>query len=733
MSEEPDQPEQEVPVAGEPEPTVVTPDSVPAADPPAPDVPAEAPAEEPVPAVDVEDPPTPRAFTETFPLPADARYRLRLTTVEGEGPREGELLYGEATVAAVRLSASGRWLARLAVDGMPADVTELNGSPMDAARQGAVMFSVVTGEPYGEPPVAVNVRGTQSRADRLRFELRTAAEQQLRTITLAAARANPNYPQNPQFQTLSTHLRRLGAADVEDHGSRQMAANLAAVQEAVNAWGAALPADPALDERQFLAFPLMNLLHETTRMQGRLQATLDAMMADRAAAREQEAAADAAAAQAEPARDDTPQQTAPEPAPEPAPDPAAAEVTQPTEPAGTPGPEPVPDAADQPAPLPDAPEDTEMATPARPATPENPAPPGPDGAADPGEDRAPADTTQHESSIEGAGPAEPAPPAAAEPGDLPLWAGPTEASVPEQDRPLDVVADFAAVQEAWDEHVPADKGTGADLFASVEDELQRLEALFAEAVAKLNQPAEQQPAPVPTPPPATEAQQSAPGTATAAEPEQAPDRDPQQSADAVNVALREADAHGPALQDLPEWQRIQSVRGAFGHLMHVMKEKAGEHFGKLMADGRVADFVRRASIAVCEKVAGLAQAAADKLRRPEDRGTDRREELPSAEALLRLGDAALEYRGPRRAGGGGTPPSAKGADPVDIPAMRRMGEALNRPMPGAKRVSAAAARGRSTTTAKRAKKPASGGGAEQAGHLRRGGAEQPQARKPTQR
>ncbi|GAA3312194.1 hypothetical protein GCM10020295_83380 [Streptomyces cinereospinus] len=111
-----------------------------------------------------------------------------------------------------------------------------------------------------------------------------------------------------------------------------------------------------------------------------------------------------------------------------------------------------------------------------------------------------------------------------------------------------------------------------------------------------------------------------------------------------------------------------------------------------MADGRVADFVRRASIAVCEKVAGLAQAAADKLRRPEDRGTDRREELPSAEALLRLGDAALEYRGPRRAGGGGTPPSAKGADPVDIPAMRRMGEALNRPMPGAKRVSAAAAR-----------------------------------------
>ncbi|MFF8287411.1 hypothetical protein ACF06W_32490 [Streptomyces albus] len=720
VGEEPDRPEQEEAVAGEPEPTAVAPDVVPAADPPAPDVPAEAPAEEAAPAVDVEDPPAPRTFTETFPLAADARYRLRLTTVEGEGPRDGELLYGEATVAAVRLSASGRWFARLAVDGMPADVTELNGSPMDAARQGAVMFAVVTGEPYGDPPAAVNVRGTQSRADALRVELRTAAEQHLRTITVAAARASENYGQNPLFQALSVQLGRLGAADVEDHGSQQMAANLRAVQEAVNAWGSALPADPALDERQHLAFPLMNLLHETTRMQVRLQATLDAMVADRAAAREREAAAAAAAAQAEPVRDDTAQQeAAPAAEPEPAADPAAAETAEPPEPADTPGPERAPDAPDQPAPFPDAPEDTEMATPARPATPDSPAAPGPDGAAEPGEEQAPADITQREGRVERTGPAEPTPPAAPEPdADLPLWTGPTEASVPETDRPLDVVADFAAVQEAWDEHVPADKGTGADLFATVEDELQRLEALFAEAVAKLTPPAEPQHAPAPTP---------------AAEPEKAPERDPQQSADAVNAALREADAHAPALQDLPEWQRIQSVRGAFGHLMHVMKERAGEHFGKLMADGRVGDFVRRVSIAACEKVAGWAQAAADKLRRPDERGTDRREELPTAEALLRLGDAALEYRGPRRAGGGTPPPSVKGAAPVDIPEMRKMGEALNRPMPGAKRgVSAAAARGRSTTT-KRGKKPAPGASAEQAGHLRRGGAEQTQARKPTQR
>ncbi|MFE1075165.1 SNF2-related protein [Streptomyces sp. NPDC058783] len=739
--DDPDQQDQEEAVADEPEPTSVATD-IPAVDPPVEEPPTEDVVQEDTqPAVDVEDPPAPRAFTETFPLAADARYSLRLTMVEGEGPREGELLYGETTIAAVRSSASGRWNARLAVDGMPADVTELNGSPMDAARQGAVMFAVVTGEPYGEPPVAVNVRGTQSRADRLRVELRTAADQQLRTITLAAARANPNYLQNPQFQMLSTHLRRLGAADVEDHGSRQMAANLTTVQEAVRAWGAALPTDPALDERQFLAFPLMNLLHETTRLHGRLQATLDALMADRAAAQEREAAAAAAAAQNEPARDDTAQQD-PAPTPRPAPGPAAAQAAEPPAPVDTPGPEQNPKATDRPAPLPAAPEDTETATPTHPATPESPTAPardGYEGAAGPDEEQAPADITQREGRAERPGAGEAAPPAAAEPdADLPLWTGPTEPSGPQEDRPFDVVADFAAVQEAWDEHVPADKGTGADLYAALEDELARLQELFADAVGTLDQPAEPQPAPeaAPVPVPAAAVQGSDPAAASApAEPEKPEaDRDPQQRASAVNTALRATDAHAPALQDLPEWQRIQSVRGAFGHLMHVMKERAGEHFGKLMADGRVADFVRRISLKACEKVAGWAQAAADKLRRPDERGTDKREELPSAEALLRLGDAALEYRGPRRAGGG-TPPSANGAaDTVDIPSMRRMGEALDRPMPGTKRnVSAAAARGRSTTTKRGGKKPAPGNGAEQAGHLRRGGAEQPQVRKPTQR
>ncbi|MFE7212528.1 SNF2-related protein [Streptomyces sp. NPDC057611] len=700
--DDPDRQDQEEAVADEPEPTSVATD-VPAVAPPVEEPPAEDLGQEDAePAVDVEDPPAPRSFTETFPLAADARYQLRLTSVEGEGPREGELQYGEITLAAVRLSASGRWFARLAIDGMPADVTELNGSPLDAAHQGAVMFAVITGEPYGEPPVAADARGPLSRADVLRVELRSVAEQHLRTITVAAARASENYGQNPQFQALSNQLGRLGAAEVEDHGSRQMAANLTAVQEAVNAWGAALPADPGLaGEREHLAFPLLNLLHETTRLHGRLQATLDVMQAERAAAREQEAAAPAPA---EAARDDSAQQT-PDPAPEPA---------------DAPGTDRAADVAStgQPAPSPEVPEDPEMATPARPATPETPEATSPDpaptgAAAEPGEDQ-------------------PAP-ATAEPlGEMPLWTGPAD-SGPAED-PVDVVADFAAVQEAWDEHVPADKGTGDDLFATVEDELHRLEALFAEAVAKMKPTPEPQAAPATVPAAAVQSAEPQPAAAPSpAEPEAAQkDPDPQQSADAVNTALREADAHAPALRHLPEWQRIQSVRGAFGHLMHVIKERAGEHFGKLMADSRVTDFVRRVSIRACEKVAGWAQSAADRLRRTDERDTDKREDLPSAEALLRLGDAALEYRGPRR-GDGGTPPPP--ANPVDIPAMRKMGEALNRPMPGATKrgVSTAAARGRSTTTAKRGGRQAAPGGTEQAGYLRRSSAEQPQARKPNQR
>jgi hypothetical protein len=68
---------------------------------------------------------------------------------------------------------------------------------------------------------------------------------------------------------------------------------------------------------------------------------------------------------------------------------------------------------------------------------------------------------------------------------------------------------------------------------------------------------------------------------------------------------------------------------------------------------------------------------------------------------------------------------------VDIPSMRKLGDALACPIPGAKdvrgpRVSTAATRGKSTTR-QGAKKPS--GATEQAGHLRRGANEEQQTRK----
>ncbi|MFC7871977.1 DEAD/DEAH box helicase family protein [[Kitasatospora] papulosa] len=1007
--------EQEEAVAGEPDPASATTDA-PAVDPPAAVV-------DDARALDVEDPPAPRSYTDVVPLPVDAAYQLHLTGVDGQSPTSGELRYGETTIAAVRLSASGRWFARLTVDGLPADVTNLNGAPQEAAEQGAVMFAAFTGTPYGALPGPAVDNGPLTRVDVLRGELRSAALEHLDTITVAVARVDTDWPQLTQFQVLSARLSDLAAAETDAHGSRQMAANITAVQQAVNAWGGMLPVDPALDERQHLAFPLARLLFDTARMHVRLQATLDAAQAERAALSEQEAAA-ALSAPAEPAREESVPQTPPTPAaPEPVrgpvvtlglravhdgqlvaevhtveasqglvlpgatsadvagmPLPATVQVPMlqrapqqaehlvseeetrtwlaeqlvdgplaqawrvgavretlvavaadvlrdgmapsvdevaawlvttaaeqdgllqaahaaataqdfaPTfaraaddlvadgaseflvwrylgdpegnrrldvlalatpeayeqlralpAPADALGPERArtPD-IDPPAPNSVAPEDFEMTTPERPstsevpqpvsqesadpemATPARPATPesaeqgtpasadaaaaaewaqldaefqadavaardledeyerydGPlgwsqwldqrnafetylaereeEGAATVGgsdDERAEATAESAdsvaeppESDLYGGGPAdyqarEPdsAPktePAAPLPGDLPLWIHPERNAGQAEDLSVDVVAGFEAVKEAWDEHVPAENGSGEDLFADVQTDLARLQQMLAEAVTEAE--------PSPEAPPATP-KQSAPAaesTAVAAPPydEQEAARansDPQKAAGAVNEALRRTDEHTPALQDLPEWQRLQTVRGAFSNLMRVMKERAGQHFGKLMEDGRVADFVRRTSIRVCERIAGWAQAGADRLRRDDGRGTEQRGALPSADALLRLGDAALEYRGPR--GGGNTPPpSAGGAPDVNtIPAMRKMGEALSRPMPGASKrgVSTAAARGRSTTTGKQpvkgAKRSAAGSG-EQAGHLRRSG-EQQQAKPSQQR
>ncbi|MFF4442434.1 hypothetical protein [Streptomyces sp. NPDC001621] len=302
-----------------------------------------------------------------------------------------------------------------------------------------------------------------------------------------------------------------------------------------------------------------------------------------------------------------------------------------------------------------------------------------------------------------------------QPGELPLWTG-TEASPVDgaatepSTGALDVRAEFQPVMDAWTEHVPPANGTAQDLVADLDADLTALQRAFAEAVT-----------PQPTVPDQAATAAAAPAATTA------PVNEP---ASAVNAGLQQADRHAVALQDLPEWQQIQTVRGAVGHLFRVMKERAGEAFDRLMGDNRVGEFFRKVSIRACEKVAHWAQAGADYLRR---RGGKKEVDAPAADALRGLAEAATAYSTP---GGSrsGPPPASRGSSSsaVDIPAMRSMGEALARPLPGTaegRRVSSAAARGRSTTR-RGTKKP--GGATEQAGHLRHGGPEQ-QGRKPHQR
>ncbi|MFI6209149.1 hypothetical protein ACIBAI_22545 [Streptomyces sp. NPDC051041] len=647
----------------------------------------------------IEEPPAPQRYVETVALAGDTGYGLRLSGLDGQPVDSGDVLRGDSVIATVHPGSEGGWFARLTVEGLPADVTYLTASPQDAAVNAAVMYSAFTGIPAGPPLGAAAGDGPRQRVDTLRANLRDAAVQHREAVAAAAARAYPAFEQHQHFRELVGGLDGLAAAVSEGYGSQQMTQHLDAVQRAVNNWGGSLPGDPDHPERRQLVFPLAHLLYDSRRLQDQVQATLAAVQAERAAARDQAAAAapgpEAPAAPENSAAAPEARQAATEPGSPAVPDSQSAETAREKTPAAPAGPADVPS--------------TEI--PASTVAPEGDGP-APDAAGN-GIRRALEDALQ----------ASRPETAAQSPGELPLWTG-TETSSADTAAtepvpgPLDVRAEFQAVMEAFAEHVPPQNGTAQDLVADLDADLATLQRAFAEAVAP--------PAPAAPPSPAQ-------ADTAAAEPEAETAAPVPQQADAVSAALQRADAHAAALQGLPEWEKIQTVRGAVGHLFRVMRERAGEHFDRLMGDNRVGEFFRKVSIRACEKVAQWAQAAADRLRR---KGEGKDSDAPAAGALRDLADAATAYSS--SAGGrSGPPPASREAASitVDIPAMRQLGEALSRPLPGAKdgrapRVSTAAARGRSTTR-RGAKKPS--GSAEQAGHLRRGSTEQQRSHKPTQR
>ncbi|WP_406378459.1 hypothetical protein [Streptomyces sp. NBC_01618] len=98
----------------------------------------------------------------------------------------------------------------------------------------------------------------------------------------------------------------------------------------------------------------------------------------------------------------------------------------------------------------------------------------------------------------------------------------------------------------------------------------------------------------------------------------------------------------------------------------VPAEKTSPYFEQLADDVRVQGFWRTVSARSCETIAHWAQAGADRLRNGATRP-----DLPTAEALLKLSDAALAYSSPlRERPDTDTVAAAQNQNPTDIRRLR---------------------------------------------------------------
>ncbi|MFC9295767.1 hypothetical protein ACFTWH_10845 [Streptomyces sp. NPDC057011] len=196
-----------------------------------------------------------------------------------------------------------------------------------------------------------------------------------------------------------------------------------------------------------------------------------------------------------------------------------------------------------------------------------------------------------------------------------------------------------------------------------------IRAAVAADVALLSQRAESPVAAAPAP---VAGASVGPEPAVLADASASPDGPPPAVSDAeaaVGTALARADAHAESLQGHPEWQQIQTVRGALGHVWDVMKENAGAHWDTLRADVRFQGFWKTATIRACEAIAVHATALANRLR-------PRTGDLPATDVLLRLADATTAYStvGAAEAAPMPAPPVAENAAEAAEPAMQRLVE-----------------------------------------------------------
>ncbi|WP_446041115.1 hypothetical protein [Streptomyces sp. SID1121] len=182
-----------------------------------------------------------------------------------------------------------------------------------------------------------------------------------------------------------------------------------------------------------------------------------------------------------------------------------------------------------------------------------------------------------------------------------------------------MLSNVGAIQEVWEAVVRADGGTAHDLVAALDTELAALRRALD------GHPSDWAYASATTDSSTSGTQNGPRGPAL--------HRDP----DAVNTALNEADQHHHVLRDVPEWQDIQTVRGAARNLWQAIKRETGARFERLLGDGRFQGWWKGTSIRVCERISGLALWTADRLR-----GDD----LEPTEAMDRLHRAAGHYSRP---------------------------------------------------------------------------------------
>jgi N12 class adenine-specific DNA methylase len=209
-------------------------------------------------------------------------------------------------------------------------------------------------------------------------------------------------------------------------------------------------------------------------------------------------------------------------------------------------------------------------------------------------------------------------------------------AAPDSGPPEDELWDgFDQMLQAWADHVPAEQGTAEDLRTTLAEDLQALDRAGRPdndrwdrvAGARSEPPSESAPAPT------------------------------EDAAAALSTAVAAADSHADRLRDLPEWQQLQTVRGAAKHLFDTLQKRAGERWNDFWNDSRVQGFWRTVSIRTAEAISRLATWAADKLHA--GAAADR----PAAEAVSEVSRAAAAYvtsaRGP--------------ATPTDPPADSRGG------------------------------------------------------------